>query len=130
MRIAVLFLSIALAGPCSAVDSRFGSKPNLEVWYTSYNAVYFGDRLPKDTILQYGEPDGDCGETFRRPDGGFRIVVSPTCNVTEPEVVMTLIHEMVHVDQYNTNHDLDCHGPTFQNEMKELAQMGIFKGLW
>jgi hypothetical protein len=128
MRILVLTLIVLLAIPCSSVNSHW--MPNLDNWYAAYNAVYFGDRLPKNTILRYDASESNCGETFKAPDGTFRIVISPSCNVTQAEVILTLTHEMVHVDQWDINHDLGGHGPLFEYEMEKLALMGAFKDVW
>lgn len=132
MRIAVLALVILFVAPCYVVSSKgLNARPDLDIWYATYNEVYFSDRLPKNTVLDYDNlGHDDCGETFQRLDGGFTILISPNCNVTEAEVVLTLVHEMVHVDQFYTNHDIDGHGPLFENEMEDLAKMGAFRGVW
>ena len=43
---------------------------------------------------------------------------------------MTVLHEMVHVEQWDKVTDRTMHGRKFQKRMKQLAARGAFNGLW
>jgi predicted SprT family Zn-dependent metalloprotease len=44
--------------------------------------------------------------------------------------IMTVIHELVHVEQWDEVTDKTQHGRKFQKRMKQLAARGAFSGLW
>jgi predicted SprT family Zn-dependent metalloprotease len=44
--------------------------------------------------------------------------------------IMTVIHELVHVEQWDEVTDKTQHGRKFTARMKQLANKGAFNGLW
>jgi predicted SprT family Zn-dependent metalloprotease len=44
--------------------------------------------------------------------------------------VMTILHELVHVEQWDKVTDRTMHGRKFHARMKQLAAKGAFVGLW
>lgn len=44
--------------------------------------------------------------------------------------ISTLIHEAVHVEQWDKVKTRTCHGRLFNKRMKSLAAKGAFNGLW
>lgn len=126
----VLFLSLAMPFQGGVYKMRFMEKLDLDLWYSGYNESLFNNQLPRDTRVVWSDVDQTCGETFPRSDGGFLITISPSCNVTRAEALLTLIHEMVHIHQWYTNKAFGAHGPMFEKEMIRIADSGALEGLW
>jgi predicted SprT family Zn-dependent metalloprotease len=60
----------------------------------------------------------------------FLILVSPDLKKMQAVTVMTVLHELVHCEQWDEVSDRTQHGRKFENRMKQLVARGAFKGLW
>lgn len=105
--------------------------------YDIFNSRYFRGRLPKIPIkwshdLGFeGNRKGILGSTHydgvtNRPK---LISLNPKYKSSGTIWVTTLLHEMVHVEQWRTPAK-QAHGHKFQKRMKQLANKGAFNGLW
>ncbi len=63
-------------------------------------------------------------------DRNFLILLSKDLKRMSVVAIMTLLHEMVHVEQWDKVTDRTMHGRKFQKRMKQLAAKGAFNGLW
>lgn len=102
--------------------------------YDFLNKHFFGGKLPKIPIKWPRSLRGTTymGRTMGPPKGGpaTHIELNPKYKYSPNLWGMTLIHEMVHVEQWETVPNRFCHGPRFRARMRELAAKGIFDRLW
>lgn len=118
--------------------------------FTLYNNRYFRNRLPHCEVAfkphnftqglglfrnKVVEQEGVKGVLARK----YSIYISNRIKWSASLWAMTLLHEMVHLDihtQMVKNQEIHKwnkrtgHGPSFQKEMKRLAAMGAFVGVW
>ena len=106
--------------------------------YDLFNSRYFRNKLPKIPVKwsdpsgrRYtGESRGIMGATWFNGDGRPRMIsLNPKYKSSGTVWVTTLLHEMVHVEQYNLPAK-QAHGRKFQKRMKRLANAGAFNHLW
>lgn len=119
--------------------------PTLRETFEVYNSRYFGGKLPKNARVIWSDlTDIECLGVYdaeysvrvqrvRGPNKGqYRLQASrkPTIRIcrrikwTSSVWMRVLLHEMVHLK------GISGHGPKFQREMKRIANMGGFNGLW
>lgn len=126
--LAALFLCVVTATP--AEEPPCTSDPWLASVYAEYNAQYFGDSLPKDTLTCWSEEGSIESVVFYaltlhvRP---VQVYFSPKIKHLEAVLRMTMLHEMVHVKLGRSSAE---HGKAFQKEMLRLAKRGAFQSLW
>jgi hypothetical protein len=82
--------------------------------FTEFNRRYFADRLPHYRIEVCASITriGEHGRIYRRR----RLI--KILKTTEPEMVATLLHEMVHAATY------DSHGPRWRAELERVREAG------
>lgn len=113
----------------------------LREWFDLFNSRYFGNKL-KVRYIRFGYlPKGALGNTHRityRVLSGPRdrelpvhwsITICPTQAHSRRLACLTLLHEMVHLEQENM-YSCNINGHRFNRRMKELANAGAFNGLW
>ena len=89
---------------------------NTDLWryYDIANYKHFRNRLPKDIPIRFANlPRTVLGRTC-------------ICNHGIPQAIMTMLHEMVHVE----NPKWKGHGWKFEHRMLKLAKARAFAGLW
>ena len=130
-----LGLALSLSPEIVALPSY--SDVKLQIEYAFLNKRDFGNKLPMDTYVHYGnytdhQMDGDIGWTIKRQDGTFEIAIDEKTNPTWRQTDLTLIHEMCHVKtwDYVRAHNEDVHGHAFQACMMEQAMSGHLEDLW
>ena len=97
----------------------------LQSMYHEFNKKWFGNRLPKDRVVEF-EKMYPLGCTHFRRGRPLWIDVSSRFRTSRASAAMTLLHEMVHVElDYKTNH-----GPLFHKRMLQLAKAGAFRPWW
>ena len=101
---------------------------DLEQLYAEYNDLYFGGELPTIPVKWGRVHKNHDAEFVTYVDGSIAIVLAPRLKKFPCFFHMRLIHEMGHVKLRGYKGDL--HGPKFQREMRRLANMGAFNGLW
>ena len=106
--------------------------------YGFWNARYFGGRLPNirvgfSKVLCQGKDFHRLGATefWFKGDRKYpvRILLNDRYKNEFGVWAATLLHEMVHVQQWRTPTD-QMHGRKFQKRMKQLAAAGAFNRLW
>lgn len=96
--------------------------------YDDYNKLYFGNKLPSVAVKWSRKHTKDCrGMCVYHPETA--IYLNPSLKGWEKTWCLTLLHEMVHVEQQNDTRAAD-HGTKFQNRMKRLVRQGAFQNLW
>jgi hypothetical protein len=116
---------------------RTWSNRDLQQYYDLYNEWYFDGRLPPLVTLRFGYLGNMLGHTsrFRRlkarcsAGDGFGIVIALRDKDSRRHWLLTLVHEMVHVEQ-RLCHDCDARNRKFNGRMRGLAAEGAFDGLW
>jgi hypothetical protein len=122
---------------------RLWTDADLREWFDLANARYFHNRLevrylsygalpPKMHAIGnthrityrtlYGPPNPD-------PPVHWSITICRTLRNSRSLSVMTLLHEMVHLEQEN-QFACGAYGWKFNRRMKELAAAGAFNGFW
>jgi hypothetical protein len=95
--------------------------------YLDYNYGYFGNRLPKDTIVMLGPAYAygreNLGLTVHWNE--YIIEINPKYHLTQKQADITLLHEMCHVANWGK-----YHSPEWQACMLDLAEQGAFSDLW
>ena len=103
---------------------------NRDLWrcYDVANLRYFHNKLQRDIPLRFAKlPNGMLGKTYVCTHGiAQAIEISERLKSNEVHAIMTLLHEMVHVEKPRYK----GHGWRFDRRMKKLAQDGAFDGLW
>jgi hypothetical protein len=95
----------------------------LEKSYAEYNAQYFGNKLPKDTVIDYNLHDSEFMAVTRKPFGGsFHISFNPTYVAAERVSDLTMLHEMCHVKNWGDGHELK-----WRACMIQLDLQGVFR---
>lgn len=110
----------------------------MQAHFNVYNKLYFGGRLGKTRVVwkrnrknikwlaitwsAHGKV-----ETGKRT---FVIELDWSIRHSYSMTVLTLLHEMVHVEQWDEVSKEESHGSVFQARMRELAAKGAFDGLW
>jgi hypothetical protein len=109
---------------------------SLRKIYKRINRVWFGGRLPKNTILKIVYMR-EMGEIEIWSGGPVTIKISHICyQCGWAAVVLTLFHEMVHLEMAikharKIGYDRALtHGKRFQRRMRQLAAKGAFDALW
>jgi hypothetical protein len=120
---------------------------DLAHYYKLANRWYFGNKLPLDVVIKFSDI-AVMGVTGREPytrkatikerrenklnktalcvTNRYHIRINKKYRDSMAIVVPTLIHEMVHVENWK----LRGHGKKFDRRMLELAKAGAFNGLW
>jgi hypothetical protein len=111
----------------------------LEEIFGIANSRYFRSRL-KNVKIRWQKkskmPPRAVGNTRseygRLPKGSrkFEIWISDDLKKFSSFTIMTIIHEMVHCEQWDKTTGKTCHGRLFNKRMKQLANLGAFNGLW
>ena len=126
---------------------KIRSAPKLKRTYAHFNRQFFGNRLPKNTIVYWDKAahrNGDLGwavdeEIFLTREGTkwnihtrvpTTIGISPWLRFSTKLTQLVLLHEMVHIELYPKHDGYSKHGKKFQNGMMRLARKGYLKGLW
>ena len=102
------------------------------------NKKYFGNRLknvkikwssdlPKRSMAVTRSQHGKVPKGTRK----FYIEIDKGLRKYRAVSILTVIHELVHVEQWDqVPQHHSHHGRKFQNRMKDLASKGAFNGLW
>ena len=112
-----------------------------ELWtpkslYKFWNCRYFGSRLP-DIPVYFSKQLGVGKERHTLGCSGFHdetgkplyIKLNPKFRTSFVIWAQTLLHEMVHVQQWKIQKN-QAHGRKFQKRMKQLAALGAYNSLW
>lgn len=104
--------------------------------YRFWNARYFRSRLPNipvyySTKAFAGRCRGFLGTTYFDGDTKkpVKIVLNPQYRSSSRIWMGTLLHEMVHVQQWKVP-TKQAHGNKFNKRMQQLASLGAFRALW
>ena len=104
------------------------------------NSRYFRNRL-KNVTIRWARPEDKISRQAlactrsrhgKIPKGErkFLILLSKELKKMSSVAVLTILHELVHVEQWDEVTDKTMHGRKFQKRMKQLAARGAFSGLW
>ena len=113
--------------PCSiATPVASLSTKDLQTAYTAFNEHYFGNQLPKDAEVDYGEYNpAYMGSTNTLPDGRFHIALNELYVSGSRTALLTILHEMCHEKVWNT--ETDAHGKRWRSCMLGLDAQGAFR---
>lgn len=108
-----------------------GTNEALRYMYLDFNKKYFHNALPKDLPVSFSkkpELGNALGHTaiHKQTFRPLWIDIAARLRTSRRESAMTLLHEMVHVEQKERR----GHGKHFEKRMRELARHGAFKGIW
>jgi len=99
---------------------------HLKHYYCTANRLYFRNRLPNDLPVRFAKLRG-LGRTKVQSDKvPLWIEIGEDLRRIPCITVMTVLHEMVHVE----NPAWKGHGWKFERRMLKLAKDGAFAGLW
>ena len=122
---------------------RLWTNASLREWFDLANARYFKNRL-EVRYLEYGvlparmhaigQTHRITYRTLRGPRNPvstvhWRITICSSLRNSRSLSIMTLLHEMVHLEQKN-QYTCGAYGNRFNRRMKELAARGAFNGFW
>ena len=103
---------------------------NRDLWryYDVANAKYFKNKLPKDIPIRFAKLQPHVlGKTYVCNHGIPRAIeISEKLKNTSCHTILTMLHEMVHVEHPQWK----GHGRHFDAAMLRLAKQGAFSGLW
>jgi hypothetical protein len=94
-------------------------------FYQAANSAYFGDRLPKDTVLDWSETRLTYMATTVYSDSKFHIMFNPTYIASTRYIHLTEYHEMCHIETWTEQPD--THGPRWRTCMLRLDMSGAFR---
>lgn len=98
----------------------------VQRWYRDYNRKYFGGKLPKHVKIHLTWDHEHRGWLEGKAPQFGVIHINPECGGHSGYARLTLLHEMVHLEQWPSGH----HGERFQERMRALAAAGAMKGIW
>ena len=134
--VVVIFLAILyfafiqrISAPALAIANADLPK-DLDKWYAGYNSEYFDDKLPKDTLVDWGEYDvRNMGSTTILPNGRFHIALNKKYCLADRTMRLVLLHEQCHIQTFSeiTDDPKTGHGPRWRTCMLNLYQIGGFK---
>ncbi len=137
--LACLFLAAASAfivfGPGSSLtEQRYVTDPlegpNLKAWYDADNEEYFNNKLPHDTVVEYGTPLARDGHEViamtTQVAGVFHIVFSRKYALANRVSHLFLIHESCHLESWA---EFDEHGPKWKACMHRVEAAGAYEDL-
>lgn len=141
--IGVLFMGAILVGNqtkhSSYKEIRVEELANINAQYRGINETYFANTLPQNTVVTL-EPDADgrndvMGTASCDDYKNCVINIVPRWNPSGGEKVLTLEHEMCHVE-LDSNSDPEVqadnmtHGPMWKACMRRLARDGAMEPYW
>jgi hypothetical protein len=106
----------------------------LKQLYRQYNKRFFNNKLPNDISVGFAAPTEfkksglgkyTCAVTLFEKRKPVAIFINRFTGKGWAYIKSDLLHEMAHVA-----HPRAQHGPVWQAEMKRLAAIGAFKGIW
>lgn len=102
---------------------------DLKMLYDEYNNEYFGDKLPKDAIIDWAEYDSEyMATTIRMTDGTYHIAFNEKYVQADRVLKTTLLHEMCHIPTYDDFTVKDgWHGKRWRACMLGLDMRGAFR---
>ena len=125
----VLTVLVALFGsvqqPKFQPSKTWTSETNLNDFYQTANNAYFGDRLPKDTILDWTETRSLYMATTTKVGSGFHVAFNPAYIASTRYIHLTEYHEMCHIESWIERPDE--HGPKWRTCMLRLETAGAFR---
>lgn len=122
-------LYFALSQHLSA-PTRANLPKDLDKQYQIYNSEFFNDKLPRDTVVDWGEYNSDrMGSTTILPDGRFHIAFNERYCLADRTVHLVMLHEDCHIQTFSeiTRDPKSEHGPRWRTCMLNLYQQGAFK---
>lgn len=124
LRWKVLFVILAAIVYWLAVQhlQAAGRCEGLKAWYDSYNAEYFNNALPTNTIIDYSEHKF-IAATSRTSDGTFKIAFNDVYVQDAMWAHILEIHEMCHVATWDEPKE---HGKLWVKCMRRVNSMGAF----
>lgn len=100
------------------------SDPSLRRCFHRFNRLYFGGRLPENTILFFEACEGHLGLCEPLDDEEWLIRIDPALRFSDRLWKVTLLHELAHLHTGITNH-----GRKFLAEIDRLYSIGAFRKL-
>lgn len=94
----------------------------LKIAYQDFNKRFFSNNLSDTVKVKWLHTNKFCAQVDY---GKELIVISDHFKGWGSVWKMHLLHEMAHLA-----HPEAGHGPVFQQEMRRLARVGAFEGLW
>ncbi|HXQ38134.1 MAG TPA: SprT-like domain-containing protein [Anaerolineales bacterium] len=99
----------------------------LHAQYEQDNERFFNNRLPKNTIIDYGETDPQYMATTSLAGNTFRISFNPVYAKSERLDEYLLFHEACHIVTWR--HGVD-HGPEWRTCMLKIDVQGGFREIF
>lgn len=96
---------------------------NLQAWYNEYNEQYFGNTLPKDTVVKYKKLKDLMATTSSHDGVHFEVDEDPAYNLAARTAHATLLHEMCHIETWSEPEE---HGHRWISCMHRLMKIGAF----
>jgi predicted SprT family Zn-dependent metalloprotease len=104
------------------------SKTELDKKYAEYNEIYFGGKLPADTVIDHSE-SVQMASTMKMSDGRFHIAFNDKYTLADRVARLVLLHEQCHIKTW-TEQDIAEHGPRWRTCMLALDLQGVFRREW
>ena len=108
--------------------AKIGSIGNLDAIYNSLNVQYFGNSLPKDTVVDWSETGStNMATTYKLQDGRFHIALNEQYLKAERVLALTMLHEQCHIKTFTEAEAGQEHGARWRTCMLELDLQGAFR---
>lgn len=133
--LAVLFLVVSVhwaMQPEPKVEQASVSE-NLYLWYSSYNDVYFGDKLARDPVISHEKIAADeyAHTVYSVAEQRYHIVFNTKYPLGPRFEHLILQHEMCHIETYDENVDepeaVKDHGPLWRACQLRLELNGAWR---
>ncbi len=127
------FLSIFLCLSVFASYANARKRDRLYGQYQEFNEEYFGNKLPKDIIIDHNEPKMMASTMYLSGIGRFYISFNDKYTLAERVADETLLHEQCHIATWSeqpTDGTFDQskrHGPRWRACMLQLDMQGAFR---
>ncbi len=104
----------------------------LRKFFTTYNDMYFDNKVPQNTQVTFGKTTRGSDGNFLRKEG--KIVIDVSIYDHDSLALICLLHEMIHAKLESTyvggaSSEDGIHGMIYQAEIVRLFHAGAYDGL-
>lgn len=140
MKILVLLslISCFILGALATSSHAKRPLPNIEKIYAEYNVLYFDDKLPKDAVVDWGEPSDDYMASVEvMSNGKFHVAFNDYFSTADRVARLIMLHEQCHIatndaKDFVTSDGIaihDSHGKAWRTCMLGLDNQGAFRDI-
>ena len=107
---------------------KYASNRDLRSLYSRFNALWFNDKLPSDTIVKWASRPTSAMGTYNMVGGTPVIELDPSIKTLPRVIEWVMLHEQCHA--LIANSERSDHGPKWKAAISRLVRRGAYAGLF